>query len=42
MHVGSYQICPLAAMRKAPQVITDGSQTPGLAAPGLPLNAEYL
>lgn len=40
--LGGYQICPLAAIRKAPQVITDGSQTPGSAAPGLPPNADYL
>ena len=33
--LGGNQICPLAAIRKAPQFITDGSQTPGPAAPGL-------
>ena len=38
--LGGNQICPLAAIRKAPEVITDGSQAPGPAAPGLPSNAE--
>ena len=38
--LGGNQICPLAAIRKAPEVITDGSQAPGPAAPGLPPNAD--
>jgi len=39
--LGGYQICSLAAIRKAPQIITDGRQPPGLAAPDLLPNADY-